>query len=276
MHIAPNTKVYIGITSQQPEKRWKNGEGYKRHPYFYNAIKEFGWENFEHKILFTGLTEQEAIKKEKALIKQYKANQHDFGYNLTNGGEGTKGHKISEKTKKLLRLAHLGKKASLETKLKLSKAHKGKPGKKKTLQQRKKLSKAKIKYYKNLKLNQEKYTEFCKSQARYGNKNGMFGRHHSLETIQKLKNKIITKETRSKMSKAKKGKGLFGENNNAKPVVQLDLQYNLIARYSSLKEALLITGFNYDSLRECTNHHSKTSHGYIWLKETEYYEKYRK
>ena len=35
VHIAPNGKKYVGITSQKPEKRWNHGEGYQRHPYFY-------------------------------------------------------------------------------------------------------------------------------------------------------------------------------------------------------------------------------------------------
>lgn len=34
VHIAPNGKKYVGITSQKPEKRWNHGEGYQRHPYF--------------------------------------------------------------------------------------------------------------------------------------------------------------------------------------------------------------------------------------------------
>lgn len=28
MHICPNNKKYIGITSQKPEKRWGNGKNY--------------------------------------------------------------------------------------------------------------------------------------------------------------------------------------------------------------------------------------------------------
>lgn len=87
-HTSPDGKVYIGITCRATERRWRNGEGYKRHPYFYNAITKYGWENFKHEILLTNLSEDEAKQREKELIKKYNSNEKDFGYNLTEGGEG--------------------------------------------------------------------------------------------------------------------------------------------------------------------------------------------
>lgn len=61
-----NGKCYVGITSKQPpQKRWGlNGIGYKGQ-YFYNAINKYGWDNFEHHILFSNLTVDEASQKEK-------------------------------------------------------------------------------------------------------------------------------------------------------------------------------------------------------------------
>ena len=55
-----NNKVYIGITQQKLEKRWQNGYGYKEQIYFYNAIKKYGWDNFNHELLFDNLTEEQA------------------------------------------------------------------------------------------------------------------------------------------------------------------------------------------------------------------------
>jgi hypothetical protein len=38
-----NNKVYIGITSQNPQIRWgSQGCNYKSSPYFYNAIQKYG------------------------------------------------------------------------------------------------------------------------------------------------------------------------------------------------------------------------------------------
>ena len=43
-----NGKKYIGITCRNPEVRWRNGAGYKRHPKFYAAIQKYGWDGFTH------------------------------------------------------------------------------------------------------------------------------------------------------------------------------------------------------------------------------------
>ena len=64
MHINKiNGKKYIGITSQRPKSRWHNGKGYAQQRRFYSAIKSYGWDNFEHIILFNGLTKKEAEEK---------------------------------------------------------------------------------------------------------------------------------------------------------------------------------------------------------------------
>ena len=92
-----NGKVYIGQTCQKPEKRWDNGRGYETSPRFYNAILKYGWDNFEHIILYTNLTLEEANQKEQELIKFYNSTDENFGYNITGGG---KNFHHSEETKK--------------------------------------------------------------------------------------------------------------------------------------------------------------------------------
>ena len=93
-----NHKVYIGKTCQELETRFgSNGCGYRQCPYFYNAIKKYGWNNFDHEILFSGLTEEEANKLEVEMIEKYNSRNSEFGYNIRKGGDGFD----SESSKKL-------------------------------------------------------------------------------------------------------------------------------------------------------------------------------
>ena len=80
-----NRKVYIGITGQNPKKRWANGLGYKG-MYFYNAIEKYGWDNFEHVIIAENLCESQAIQMEIDLIAKYQSNIRSKGYNIEKGG----------------------------------------------------------------------------------------------------------------------------------------------------------------------------------------------
>lgn len=115
-HISPSGKVYVGITCQKPEKRWKGGSGYVRtdnhQPLFANAILKYGWDNIEHNIVATGLTKEEADTIEQTLITKYK--RIGKSYNITDGGDGGLGTKHTEATKKHLSEIRKGKKESRE------------------------------------------------------------------------------------------------------------------------------------------------------------------
>ena len=84
--LFPNNKRYIGITRQDPKKRWGHGSGYIGQM-VYNPIKKYGWDNITHNILFTNMTREEACQKEKELIKKYKTTDMRYGYNLGEGGD---------------------------------------------------------------------------------------------------------------------------------------------------------------------------------------------
>ena len=63
-HTFPNGKIYIGVTSINPLRRWENGFGYRKQTVMFRAICKYGWDNIQHEILFDGLAKEEACQKE--------------------------------------------------------------------------------------------------------------------------------------------------------------------------------------------------------------------
>lgn len=118
-HTSPSGKVYIGIT-KNIKHRWRNnGAGYKGSTRIHNAIIKYGWDNFKHEILFSGLSRKDACLKEIELIEYYHSTDIKYGYNLQSGGQSfisneesrrkisnaLKGHTVTEDTKAKLRQA---------------------------------------------------------------------------------------------------------------------------------------------------------------------------
>lgn len=133
IHIFPNNKKYIGITSQTTQRRWRNGKGYKSQKMLTRAINKYGWDNIEHIVLFKNLTQEEAEQKEIELIDKYKTNVRKYGYNIEPGGNCAKGYHLRKETREKMSKSRTGKNnwlygkhLSEETKRKLSIAHIGK------------------------------------------------------------------------------------------------------------------------------------------------------
>ena len=100
-HIAPNGKMYVGITSQKPEHRWRDGvTGYRENEHFCNAIKKYGWDNFQHEIIASGLTADEASNMEKLLIQKLDLTNRNNGYNKSYGGDGANRSPATPETKR--------------------------------------------------------------------------------------------------------------------------------------------------------------------------------
>ena len=121
---------YIGQTCNRwVNERWRNGNGYRRNAFFYNEIKKYGWENFDHQIIEDNITSLEkANEREIYWIGYYHTwveDENCKGFNLDSGGSKT-GGKHSEETKKKISNSLLGHKVSQETLSKISKSLKGK------------------------------------------------------------------------------------------------------------------------------------------------------
>lgn len=104
-----NDKKYIGITSQQPEKRWLNGRGYEAHLPFGKAIRKYGWDGFYHDVMINNLTEQQAKIIERHLIQELHTQDRDYGYNMTAGGDGVCGYKHTNESRLKMSAAKAGK-----------------------------------------------------------------------------------------------------------------------------------------------------------------------
>lgn len=87
-HVAADGRIprmYIGVTSQKPSKRWNGGEGYKHSTRFYRAIKACGgWSNVSHYVIAEGLTEEEAYRLEREEIARMRLTE--LGWNVAPGG----------------------------------------------------------------------------------------------------------------------------------------------------------------------------------------------
>ena len=81
-----NGKYYVGQTVDPKQRFGKDGSTYMGCKLFYRAIKLYGWNSFEHRIVQEGLTKRQADELETDLI--YWLDSKNNGYNLTYGGEG--------------------------------------------------------------------------------------------------------------------------------------------------------------------------------------------
>ena len=97
-----NGKMYVGITGKGAKHRW--GKGYRHCTKMNHAIKKYGWDGFDHRVLVDNLTKEEAEEIEQNLIEDLMLQDDKYGYNITPGGsapimtEETK-RKISEANK---------------------------------------------------------------------------------------------------------------------------------------------------------------------------------
>lgn len=110
-----NGKMYVGVTSQKPIYRWKNGLGYKNNRYFFRAIEKHGWNNFKHIILLENLSEMYAKEIEKYLIHKYNTANPKNGYNISLGGDGTLGYRHTDEAKQKISEKNLGHATSQKT-----------------------------------------------------------------------------------------------------------------------------------------------------------------
>lgn len=232
-----NGKVYVGQTSQNVNKRWRNGNGYVNNIAFYRAIQKYGWDNFEHEILFDGLTKEQADIKEKEIIAFYDSNNPDKGYNLTDGGQGTNGYRMPEERKRQISEFQKGRLLTDEWKRHISESVRGENhpfwGKKLSDEHRRHLSEAHI------------------GNKSYG---GMQGKRH-------------TEETKRRMSESHKGHKLSDETirkmkENSGKIIRC-VETGIV--YDSISDACRKTGYQSKTgISRCCKGLQETYNGLHW------------
>ena len=143
-----NNKIYVGKTIKKLQDRIKAHKySHKcvKNIYFYRALRQYGFKNFEWKIICKCPTLGELNEREIFYIKELKATNRDIGYNINTGGGGgdnlsnhpnnkeirkkiskaLKGKKMSEEFKIQNRERQVGRKMSSETINNMRKAQKG-------------------------------------------------------------------------------------------------------------------------------------------------------
>ena len=94
---SPEGKLYFGITQEEnPERRWKNGSGYKHNKRFWEDICRLGWESFRTEILMGNLSAEEALTVETELILENGTQNPEKGYNIAL--HGSAGWKLTPRT----------------------------------------------------------------------------------------------------------------------------------------------------------------------------------
>lgn len=226
MHLFPNGKRYIGVTTWKPKLRWGADGGNYKNPYMKNAIKKYGWENIKHIIIAENLSFDEADKMEIELIKKYNSADKKYGYNISLGG--IKNRICSDSTKEKLRIANLGKTMSEESKKKISNFQKGQVRSEET---KKHMSEAQKKNFKSG--NNAMHSPKARAKAKESLKGKKFPNH------------VLKKATEAKYRAVENI--ITGE------------------KYQSIKDACEKTGLNQTTIiRHCKNKQKKIEWKYIY------------
>jgi group I intron endonuclease len=194
-----NLKQYVGITKFSIEERFL--QHIKKGFLLTEAIQKYGKDKFSIELIVEVESPDRAYELEQHYIKKYNTKAPN-GYNLTDGGDGIFGWEPSEEYRKECserikqlhnekKVGMYGKKHTEETKKKMSDAAKGKEkpwlsGRKISEETKEKISQSN----KGKKLSEETKQKISKNHHNVSGKNNpMFGKKHSQETIEKLKEK---------------------------------------------------------------------------------------
>lgn len=225
-----NGKKYIGVTSNSVHKRWNYGNGYSGQ-YFHRAIAKYGWDGFEHEVLYDGLTAEYAGEMEQYLIAKYRTNDRRYGYNICGGGVTR--YEITDEMRQRLRDSHAGQKMS-EKRREMNSTLFG--GVAKSAEHRAKIGDG-----------------IRKAKQQNSKSNNTTFRHWKTD-------KRLSEEHKKHISESGKGKHLGKENPMAKAVVCVETGQ----RFDTIKQASEWIGVTASAVKNVLRQKAKTAGGYRW------------
>lgn len=260
MHTSPSGKRYIGLTCRKPSLRWGlKGQNYKTNKHFANAIKCYGWDAFEHVVLFDGLSKEQASEIERDMIAVFKTDNPKFGYNQTTGGEI--GFDFTDEVKKKMshpkKLTDEQRKKLVERARELGKKSKGRKMPQESI---KKMAEAK-RGKKQTKEAVAKRTEALKKAFALRKLNGGMPQEQRDSISKRFKGIKRSEAFCMKMKEAKSTE----KNARSKKVRQMLDDGTIVKEYLSAREAERQTGISYTSIvRVCNKVRLKHAGGFKW------------
>lgn len=231
-----NDKVYVGITTRPLSLRISEHihdskvGNFHSDTYFHKAIRKYGSCSFAFSAIeqISCSSEQELRNKlyelERYYINFYQSNNKHFGYNLTNGGDGITGYKLTPEHKLKVSIANKGKRLSEEHKRKISEF---------------------MSSDKNPNIGRVVSAE-TKEKISKANKGRLSGSRNPMYGISRPDLAKRNKEGSLPVCQIDLASG------------------NLIKIWDSLREIQRQTGYNRNCIRDCCRHRTHQSHGYKW------------
>jgi group I intron endonuclease len=238
-----NGKIYIGQDKNNNPNYFGSGDLIKK------SIKKYGKKNFIKDILCVCDTIDELNNKEKYYITEYNTTDKNIGYNITIGGtNGTMlNRKHSKEMREKMKISALGKKKSESHCKNIGLSKKGRI------------------------ISDEEKRRRSKYSPLRGVKKGQLSFEVRKKISNSKKGKTHSKETKEKMSKSHMGikNSFYGKKHSEdyllkkrKPIIQLDIEGNILNEWPSITEASTHLKITCSSISYMLNGKYKTAGGF--------------
>lgn len=243
----PNGKLYIGVTSNLSRRLqvYKSASCFSQ-PLLLKSLKKYGFGQHDFLVLETFFgTNKNAFSKEMFWIRSYMSNTSKYrelniGLNLTDGGQGTIGYRLTDKQKAKISERNTGMKHSEEARRKIGLASRGNThnmGRKQSDEWVANMSRL----HKGNRYNKGKKQTPDRIAHRVS---FLLGKKHSAASIEKMRQAKISKK--------------------GKPILQFNKEGILVKEYPAICEAARQTGICLSSIKQVLRGRFKQIHSFTF------------